>query len=407
MMPLPLPQAGGSITDLRKYLNVSEESEFVLVVVWLLAALRNTGPYPLMVISGEQGSAKSTFATLLKKISDPNSSPLRTLQRDVRDLFISANNNHVLAYDNLSHLSPWISDALCRISTGGGFSTRQLHTDQDEMLFNSMRPVILNGIDDVVTRPDLADRSIVLTLDPIPEEKRRTEKELMAAFESELSGILGALLDALAHGLKKLPETHLDHLPRMADFALWGKACEGAFWAEGTFIDAYQDNYASTVENVLEANDVASAVQSLLDIDLKWSGTATQLLQDCSEEVSETVRKSYSWPKTPKAMSSQLRRTATFLRKAGIQVEMVRGKDRNRTRTISISRIAANGQESSEPSVGSENSGLTPEELRTLVDHSDDRSAIGGQRPESDNSNLGRSDDPDDDDLNFGSDYQA
>ena len=104
------------------------------------------------------------------------------------------------AFDNVSALQPWLSDALCRLATGGGFGTRRLRTDQDEVLFDGARPIILNGIEDVVTRPDLADRAMFLTLEPIPEERRRPEAEFWAAFEAERPDILGALLDAALRG---------------------------------------------------------------------------------------------------------------------------------------------------------------------------------------------------------------
>jgi hypothetical protein len=94
------------------------------------------------------------------------------------------------------------------------------------VLFDATRPVILNGIEDIVARPDLADRAVFLMLEPIPEERRRPEAELWAAFEAERPGILGGLLDAVVQGLRRLPETRLDKPPRMADFALWATACE-------------------------------------------------------------------------------------------------------------------------------------------------------------------------------------
>ena len=198
------------------------DTDFVLVVAWALACLRNRGPYPVIVLSGEQGSAKSTFSAILRALLDPNTAPLRALPREDRDLFIAASNGHVLAFDNVSGLPAWISDTLCRLATGGGFAVRQLYTDQDEVLFDAARPVILNGIEDIVTRPDLADRAVFLTLEPIPEERRRPEQELWAAFEAERPRILGVLLDAVAKGLAELPRTRLDKLPRMADFALVG-----------------------------------------------------------------------------------------------------------------------------------------------------------------------------------------
>jgi hypothetical protein len=173
----------------------------------------------VIVLSGEQGSAKSTFSAILRALLDPNTAPLRALPREDRDLFIAASNGHVLAFDNVSGLPAWISDTLCRLATGGGFAVRQLYSDQDEVLFDAARPVILNGIEDIVTRPDLADRAVFLTLEPIPEERRRPEQELWAAFEAERPRILGVLLDAVAKGLAQLQHTKLDRLPRMADFA--------------------------------------------------------------------------------------------------------------------------------------------------------------------------------------------
>ena len=175
MQPLPIPVPGGSVETLRSFLNVQSDADFVLVVAWALACLRNRGPYPVIVLSGEQGSAKSTFSAILRALLDPNTAPLRALPREDRDLFIAASNGHVLAFDNVSGLPAWISDTLCRLATGGGFAVRQLYSDQDEVLFDAARPVILNGIEDIVTRPDLADRAVFLTLEPIPEERRRPE----------------------------------------------------------------------------------------------------------------------------------------------------------------------------------------------------------------------------------------
>src|SRR5512146_2472226 len=95
---------------------------------------------------------------------DPNAAPVRTAPREERDLFIAAGNGHLLAFDNLSDLPAWVSDALCRLASGGSFAVRQLYTDRDEVLFQAARPIIPNGIEDIIIRPDLADRAIFLTL---------------------------------------------------------------------------------------------------------------------------------------------------------------------------------------------------------------------------------------------------
>src|SRR5215472_5141333 len=238
------PFLNGSIEALAPFLNLASENDFVLVVAWLLGALRAGGPYPVLAIAGEQGSAKTALSKLLRALIDPSVAPVRALPRDERELFIAASHSHVLAFDNLSGLPPWLSDTFCRLTSGAAFSTRRLFTDQDEILFAAARPIILNGIEDIITRPDLADRAILLMLGAIAERQRRPEHALWREFELARPHILGALLDAAAHGLRMLPHVRLKRLPRMADFALWATACESAFRPAGTLEAAYSNNPA-------------------------------------------------------------------------------------------------------------------------------------------------------------------
>jgi hypothetical protein len=102
--------------------RLPDRSDLVLIVAWLLAAFRFGGPYPLLAISGEQGSAKTVLSKLLKALVDPNTAPVRALAREERELMIAANNGHLLAFDNLSGLPPWVSDGLCRLASGGSFA---------------------------------------------------------------------------------------------------------------------------------------------------------------------------------------------------------------------------------------------------------------------------------------------
>ena len=178
----------------RRVLNISSPNDVVMVVAWPLAALRSRGPYPLLAISGEQGSAKTMLSKMLKALIDPNAAPVRSLAREERELMIAANNSHLLAFDNIPSLPAWLSDALCRLATGGSLAVRRLYTDADEMLFQAARPIVLNGIEDAVIRPDLADRAIFLTLPPVGEGHRRSETELWREFELTRPRILGLFL---------------------------------------------------------------------------------------------------------------------------------------------------------------------------------------------------------------------
>jgi hypothetical protein len=146
MLPLPVPNHNGDIKELRSFLNVQNDEDFALVVAFPVAALGGRGPFAVLALTGEHGTAKSTLTRIIRTLCDPNSAPLRSLPRNDRDLFVSANNGYVLAFDNVSKLPGWLSDSLCRLATGGGFGTRELYTDSEEVLFDAMRPIILNGI---------------------------------------------------------------------------------------------------------------------------------------------------------------------------------------------------------------------------------------------------------------------
>jgi hypothetical protein len=226
MKPLPLPTSGGSVETLRKYLNVKNDDDFVLAVSWILAAMRPTGPYPVLEVNGQEGTCKTTMLRVLRGFVDPNVAALRGPPREERDLVITAANGHVVGYDNLSHLPDWLSDALARISTGGGFGKRMLYTDDDERLFNDKRPILLGGINDVIVQGDLASRTVRLELEPVSDDKRMSEKAYWSAFARDFPSILGTLLDGMVHGLRHLEEAEeqlgKQKLPRMADFAVWG-----------------------------------------------------------------------------------------------------------------------------------------------------------------------------------------
>ena len=304
MRPLPLPEVGRPIDDLRGFVNCSDEG-FLVLVAWLVVALWGEGPFPILVVSGEQGSSKSTLARQLRAIVDPNVAPVRSEPRNERDLIIAAHNSHVLSFDNLSGLAHWLSDGLCRIATGGGFSTRALYGDKEEVVITARRPIILNGIADLAGRADLADRSLAVHLAAIPQEQRRTERELWREFEAARPGILGALLDGISSAMRKLPDVQLDRMPRLADFArLIEAATPGLGCEQGQFLEIYEGNRRDLAHTAFEADPVAVAIQKAMqDHPHEWEGTATDLLEVINAILPEATRKGWHWPvrQTPRA----------------------------------------------------------------------------------------------------------
>ena len=123
LLPLPVPSHDGSIDLLRPFVNLGE-SDFRLLVAWMAAALRPAGPYPVLVVHGEQGSAKSTLATIVRQLTDPQAAPILRQPQNMKDLMVTALNGWLLVYDNISTLPDWLSDGLCQVASGGGLSTR-------------------------------------------------------------------------------------------------------------------------------------------------------------------------------------------------------------------------------------------------------------------------------------------
>jgi hypothetical protein len=357
MLALPLPERQGSIVQLRPLVNLADHDSWILFVAWLLAAMRPGRPFPVLAVNGEQGSAKSTLCRMGRCLIDPNVAALRRPPRDERDLMIAAANGWVVALDNLSGLAPFLSDALCTLATGGGFATRELFTDGDEKLFDATRPIMLNGIEDVATRPDLLDRALCLTLAEIDEDDRRDEHELWRVFMTARPRILGALLDAVAVGLRNLPVTRLASKPRMADFALWVVAAETALpWKSGDFLPAYGRNRNTANDAALDASILVVPVLSLLSNGSPWVGTARELLDSLeATHTDEKTRKRKEWPTSPRKLSGDLRRLAPNLRRVGVAVTFDhREPGGKRRRLLRIERDCNPPSQPSQPSRDSE-----------------------------------------------------
>jgi hypothetical protein len=241
----------------------------------------------------------------------------------------------VIALDNISHIKPWLSDALCRLASGGGFSTRALYTDSEEAIFEAQRPILLNGIEEIAVRGDLVDRSILLTLPRIGDNDYRTESRFWAEFEAARARLLGALLDVLSMALRQEDKVRLEQPGRMADFATWVVAGEPALpWEAGRFLRAYSANRKSANEIALEASPVATELQRFIAEAPCWSGNYKDLLAELEKRASGPIKQFESWPKSPRGLSGELRRLAPNLRAAGIDVEFPgkvgRGDDRHR-----------------------------------------------------------------------------
>jgi hypothetical protein len=335
--PLPVPAKPGDLRPLREVLHRLKDDDFILLIAWMLGALCPVGPYPILILGGEAGTGKSTLARLTRRLADPTRGDLLQPPGDDRDLIAAARHNRVLAFDNISRLKPELADALCRLATGSEIGGRALYSDHEQASFCASRPIVLNGVPDLATRGDLADRSIVVRLDPI--EERLTEQDLWREIDAVLGQAFGALLDALAVGLARLDDIPTPRA-RMADWARLVVAAEPALpWKAGTFLAALGQNVVCASAALVSGDLVAARVSAFVDDHPEgWQGTMGALFEILGATISQDTRRGGDWPGSARWFGDRLRRAAPALRAAGVDV---RDKLTNRGTTVHIRKIAS------------------------------------------------------------------
>lgn len=322
MRQLPYPEVEGTFDNLWSFLNIPPEDR-VLLLAWILEAYRCDTPYPLLELNGEQGSAKSTNQTLIRSLIDPNQVMLRGRPKNVEDIYVSASANHLLSFENLSHITNDMSDALCTISTGGGTAGRTLYTNAEETILEAHNPVVINGIGAVVLRQDLLDRTISICLPTI--EQRRSEGELKEGIEKYLPSIFGGILTLFSDTLARLPSVDIssEKLPRMADFALLGEAMGAALGANaGEWLNKYHDHRKNAVRRTIDSSPVAVQCLKLIDLGDSHKGTIKDLLDKLNGLRGTALEEKDYWPRTPRGLGDILRRIAPGMRLLGVYLSV-------------------------------------------------------------------------------------
>jgi nucleotide-binding universal stress UspA family protein len=320
LQPLPTPVAGGSLDELRPLVNVADEDDWTRLVGWLVGTLNPRPSYAVLCLHGEQGSAKSSTARILRALVDPGFPALRSAPDSERDLMIAAAGTWCLTLDNLSGIKPWLSDALCRLADGAGWATRELHSDSDEVLFEAARPVLMTGIEELTTRPDLVSRAMLLALPSIAPTAVRTKRELETAFAAIQPRVLGGLLDAAACALARRddPAVRPPSLPRMADLIVWVTAAEPALgWPAGRFLAAYASSQQAGHVVALESAEIGPTLLALADEG--FDGTCTDALARLNALAGDRAG-GRGWPTNAQSLSGMIRRLEPALRAAGFEV---------------------------------------------------------------------------------------
>jgi putative DNA primase/helicase len=333
MLPLPVPERSteqvSGMVDLRSFLaNVSEE-HFVLVVAWLIACLRDTGTYPILMVHGESGSGKSMLTRLLMDLIDPRAENAMSIMKDDRAMIVLAKQTFLLGFENLSHIPAWFSDALCRLASGDTFIAVTLYTDDELSIHKAKRPVIINGIPRLAEREDLASRTLSISLPPFTGD-RMSEPDILQRWNRARPRIVGGLLDGVCSALRNVDGVVLPEQPRLIGALKWATAAESNFgFDDGATFSAYKNSARESVQAAFEADIVAIVATRFISQSTTkaWEGSPTQLYEQINLCATETERKMKSWPNSPAGLTNRIDRAAPLLRQQGVHVEKRRARD--------------------------------------------------------------------------------
>ncbi|GAA0591508.1 ATP-binding protein [Kutzneria viridogrisea] len=333
-LPIPVPVPGRTeegLHALRGLIN-AEEREARLIVGWMVTALVPDIARTVLLLTGEQGTAKSSLARTLVTTLDPTPAPTQSEPRDIRQWVVSANSSSVVCVDNLSTIPGWLSDAMCRAVTGEAMVDRQYYTNEDVSVQQFRRALILTSVDPGHIAGDLAERLMTVELQRIAASRRRDDEDLAAAAAAARPLILGAVLDLLASTLLQLPQVTLATLPRMASAARYLAALDQVTgWST---LPDYLSRCDSGAADVVASSPVAEAVRRLVAAEGEWTGSATELLAVLARHAGDPLPK--SWPKDSTRLSGTINRLAPALRQLGLAVESGRAPDRSRRRTWTL-----------------------------------------------------------------------
>ena len=315
-----MPERGGNVWDIFNYIPLKKNK--LLFLCWLTTCFIPDIPHPLTVFYGEQGAAKTTTNLIIRSLVDPSMMETMKLQTDLRSLHVNLQQNWFLPFDNVSKISCDVSDELCKGITGDAISDRQLYTNDRSVIFKYMRCMSINGINNVVLRPDLLDRSILFHIDRISEENRKELSKIKGEFAQSKPKILGGIMDTLVDALKIYPTVELKDLPRMADFTRWGYAIAEALGGTGQqFLDEYEETRKNQNEEVIDADPIASLMLDFMNDRTEWSGKVSDLHTELSNlALKQNINtRSKKFPTQPNQLSRHMKSIISNLKVAGIQ----------------------------------------------------------------------------------------
>ena len=307
-------------------------------------------PIPIMVITGEHGSIKTTIAKSIKQIVDPSGEGISSLPKP-DEIVLYFYNRYVANFDNISGFNGDISDILCRAITGEGQSKRALYTNSDEIIYSYRRKIILNGISPALEHTDLRDRCIIYETEPLAQHERITEEEYRKRFDDLVPHVLGQIFQTLSKALNYYDtvKEELKNLPRMADFTIFGECISRALGVDPfVFTTNYQEYIDFNAVDVLESYPIIQLIEEMMQNTNEYENNVSSFYREIKGRADSNdidIQSKYiNFPKAPNKVRSHIARLTPNLRSLGFSIQITSynkrdGKHARGTHIIHIQKI--------------------------------------------------------------------
>jgi len=373
LKPLPYPERGGSVKELGGFANLKSDRDKRLFIAYAVTVFLPHVARAILNASGAMGSGKTTLARLIKRLADPTAP--ESVRLDPRDFLQKAMHCHVLMLDNQSGLPEWAADTLCRLVTGEADSKRKLYTDDEDVIIELKRAVLLNGINVPTDRGDVLDRSLIVELERIPDGERKTEEELWERFESEHPKLLGAVFGVLSKAIALKPSLKLSRRPRLAD---WGEYAAAVYevlgWGAEAFLRDWDQNVKLQNQGTLDGSPVAQAILKFMEDKEEYTATSSELhkkLEVVAEELGVSITRDKAWPKSARWLWRRIKEVLPLLVAAGIEVSR---RDAEKATEITLRKIPKDDSSNS----SKEESGRDKRDSVGIKDEADSKSNSSG-----------------------------
>jgi hypothetical protein len=323
LKPLPDSQAGGDAKALASYANLKTNRDKRLFIAYAVTAPLPHVGRPILNASGAMGSGKTTIGRVLKRLLDPTAP--ETVRLDPRDFLQKASHAYFIMLDNQNTVPEWAADTLCRLVTGEADSKRRLYTDDEDVIVELRRAVLLNGINVPTDRGDVLDRSLVVELERIPDGERKTEEELWERFEEEHPKLLGAHFDVLSKAIAVRPSLKLPRRPRLAD---WGEYAAAVYEVMGWGVECFLADWDEVVkvqnQTTLDGSPVAQTIIKFMEdkeeyTGTEYTGTSSELHKKLAVVAEQLgVERDRAWPKSARWLWKRIKEVLPLLVAAGI-----------------------------------------------------------------------------------------